>query len=200
MIFFISTLVLAKSLGLIIRSWDSLVKIIRAKLGIHGPLDFEDMMDQAEEDMENDKDNSDFEVKDEEGSSTSVHRKGSMTNKKLLLIAVSREATIYFHNCVGGGVHTGSNRSEVMMTESDDIYLLTWIDMPLRYRHRYERTSVFLFSLAERMEPSDLPVYCSACFQHCFICRAPDVGMNADRCQTSLRENFLPFELTFVLL
>ena len=78
-IFFISTLVLAKSLGLIIRSWDGLVKIIRTKLGIHNPLDLEDMMDQAEEEMENLKDNSETESEDGEGSSTSVQsKKGTM--------------------------------------------------------------------------------------------------------------------------
>lgn len=71
-IFFISTLVLAKSLGLIIRSWDGLVKIIRTKLGMHDPLDLEDMLDQAEEEMENDKDTSDSDSEDDEGSSTSV--------------------------------------------------------------------------------------------------------------------------------
>lgn len=79
MIFFISTLVLAKSLGLIIRSWDGFVKIIRTKLGIHNPLDLEDMMDQAEEEMENLKDDSETESEDGEGSSTSVQsKKGPM--------------------------------------------------------------------------------------------------------------------------
>ncbi|PVH73830.1 hypothetical protein DL98DRAFT_430572, partial [Cadophora sp. DSE1049] len=74
-IFFISTLVLAKSLGLIIRSWDGLVKIIRTKLGMHDPLDLEDMMDLAEEQMEKEKVDSVSESEGEGGSSTSVQRK-----------------------------------------------------------------------------------------------------------------------------
>nr|KAH7348938.1 hypothetical protein BKA65DRAFT_501750 [Rhexocercosporidium sp. MPI-PUGE-AT-0058] len=79
-VFFISTLVLAKSLGLIIRSWDTLVQTARTKLGMQDPLDLIDIMDQAEDDVEKDKDESGSESEQEEaGSSTSVHRKGPMS-------------------------------------------------------------------------------------------------------------------------
>ncbi|KAL2064541.1 hypothetical protein VTL71DRAFT_3678 [Oculimacula yallundae] len=77
-IFFVSTLVLAKSLGLIIQTWDSLVKTIRLKLGISDPLDLEEIMDQAEEEFENEKQSSESEEEDRADDTAAKARRGPM--------------------------------------------------------------------------------------------------------------------------
>ncbi|KAG4415849.1 hypothetical protein IFR04_011029 [Cadophora malorum] len=84
-IFFVSTLVLARSFDFIIEKWDRLVKITRKKVGLPpNQLYIDSLWNEAEDEMEREKANTDTGFDEEEGSSTLIRRKWPMTFVKNL--------------------------------------------------------------------------------------------------------------------